>query len=309
MAFSVDDFLKPSQNLSERFAKLENKYSSGDDRYWKLETDKAGNGFAIIRFLPAPEGEDDHFVRIFDHGFKGPTGIYYIEKSLSTIEQPDPLGEYNNMLWNRGDDEGKEQARKQKRRTYYHSNIYVVKDPANPKNEGKVFLYQYGKKILDKIKDAAIPQFEGEEQMDAFNPFIGADFRLKAQQVSGYRNYDKSDFAPSGPMRDPQGNEIDKDRFIELWSKCHSLQKLVAPENFKSYDELQKRLYKVLGLDGSAPAAPLSTFKVDEGVEMPRQQTSAQPNAAPSTPSPLDNVSYDENDDDAIDFFKSLADD
>src|SRR5210317_2517738 len=169
--------------------------SYGDDRLWKPTVDKAGNGYAILRFLPSAEGQDVPWVRYWDHGFKGPTGQWYIEKSLTSIGQQDPVSEYNSVLWNSGRDEDKETARKQKRRLHYVSNILVESDPANPQNEGKVFLFTYGKKIHDKIMDLMQPQFADEDPVNPFDFWEGASFKLKIRNVEGYRNYDKSEFA------------------------------------------------------------------------------------------------------------------
>ena len=183
-----------TQKLVKEVEKMNNAGSSSDERLWKLECDKGGNGYAVIRFLPAPEGEDLPFVKLYSHAFQGPGG-WYIENSLTTLSQKDPMSEYNTMLWNNGTDSGKEQARKQKRKLTYVANIYVVKDPANPSNEGQVMLYKFGKKIFDKITAAMQPEFEDEEAIDPFDFWQGANFKLKAKNVAGYRNYDSSEFA------------------------------------------------------------------------------------------------------------------
>ena len=172
--------------LVKEVEKMNNNGTSGDDRLWKLDVDKSGNGYAVIRFLPAPDGEDLPFVKLYSHAFQGPGG-WYIENSLTTLGQKDPVSEYNTQLWNNGTDSGKETARKQKRKLTYTSNIYVVKDPANPENEGKVFLFKYGKKIFDKLTAAMQPEFEDEEAIDPFDFWQGANFKLKAKNVAGYR--------------------------------------------------------------------------------------------------------------------------
>ena len=136
--------------LVKEVEKMNNTGGNADDRIWKLDVDKSGNGYAVIRFLPAPEGEDLPFVKLYSHAFQGPGG-WFIENSLTTLGQKDPVSEHNSELWNSGSDANKEIARKQKRRLSYYSNIYVVSDPANPENEGKVFLYKYGKKIFDTV--------------------------------------------------------------------------------------------------------------------------------------------------------------
>jgi hypothetical protein len=226
--------------LVKEVEKMNNNASSGDDRVWKLECDKSGNGYAVVRFLPAPNGEDLPFVKLYSHAFQG-SGGWYIENSLTTLNQKDPVSELNSELWNNGTDAGKEIARKQKRKLTYVSNIYVVKDPANPDNEGKVFLYKFGKKIFDKITAAMQPEFEDETPIDPFDFWQGANFKLKAKNVAGYRNYDSSEFAAQGALLD------DDDAMEAIWKKQYSLAELIAADQFKSYDELKKRLDYVLG--------------------------------------------------------------
>jgi hypothetical protein len=244
--------LKKQSKLGNLTAKLvkevekmnNNGGSSGDDRLWKLECDKSGNGYAVIRFLPAPEGEDLPFVKLYSHAFQGPGG-WYIENSLTTLGQKDPVSEHNTMLWNNGTDAGKEQARKQKRKLTYTANIYVVKDPANPSNEGKVFLFKFGKKIFDKLTAAMQPEFEDEEAIDPFDFWQGANFKLKAKNVAGYRNYDSSEFARPDALLD------DDDAMEAIWKRQYSLAELVAADQFKDYDTLKKRLDYVLGNKGT----------------------------------------------------------
>ncbi len=226
--------------LVKEVEKMNNNGSSGDERLWKLECDKSGNGYAVIRFLPAPDGEDLPFVKLYSHAFQGPGG-WYIENSLTTLGQKDPVSEFNTTLWNNGTDAGKDTARKQKRKLTYISNIYVVKDPANPENEGKVFLYKFGKKIFDKLTAAMQPEFEDEEAIDPFDFWQGANFKLKAKNVAGYRNYDSSEFTAVTPVLD------DDDALEGLWKKESSLQEFVGADQFKSYDDLKKRLEYVLG--------------------------------------------------------------
>lgn len=221
-----------------------------DDRFWYPSVDKAGNGYAVVRFLPPAEGEDVPFVRMFEHGFKGPTGSWYIENSLTTIGQKDPVGEYNSQLWNSGLDSDKEIARKQKRKQGFISNVYIVTDQQNPENEGKVFLFKYGKKIFDKLNEVMNPQFADE---DAFNPFdlwAGANFKVKIRNLEGYRNYDKSEFSACGPL------SKDDEEMEGIWKKCHSLKAFHDPSNFKSYDELKAKLNRVLGLDDAGKLTP-----------------------------------------------------
>ena len=283
---------KLSSNSTER--------SYGDDRVWKPEVDKAGNGYAVIRFLPASENEDMPFVRLWDHGFNGPGG-WYIEKSLTSIGHQDPVSEYNSSLWNSGVDSDKEIVRKQKRRLKYYSNIYIVKDSANPSNEGKVFLFQYGKKIFDKLNEAMNPQFEDETPVNPFDFWEGANFNLKIRNVEGYRNYDRSDFSSAGPLLN------DDEELERIWKSQYSLQELVDPKNFKSYDELKAKLYRVLGLDGGKHA-PKTTAEDDEPAVMdfkPRfkEAAASEPKRDDSSPP------WDDDDDDSLSFFKKLAED
>ena len=226
--------------LVKEVEKMNNTGGNTDDRIWKLDVDKGGNGYAVIRFLPAPENEDLPFVKLYSHAFQGPGG-WYIENSLTTLGQKDPVSEYNSLLWNNGTDLGKETARKQKRKLTYVSNVYVVKDPANPENEGKVFLFKYGKKIFDKLTAAMQPEFEDEEAIDPFDFWQGANFKLKAKNVAGYRNYDSSEFAAVSPLLN------DDDALESLWKKQFSLAELVAGDQFKTYEELKTRLDYVLG--------------------------------------------------------------
>jgi hypothetical protein len=241
-----------TEKLVKEVEKMNNSSSNKDERLWSLTVDKAQNGYAVIRFLPAPDGEDLPFVKLYSHAFQG-TGGWYIESSLTTLGQKDPVSELNSELWNNGTDAGKELARKQKRKLTYISNIYVVKDPANPENEGKVFLYKFGKKIFDKLTAAMQPEFEDETAIDPFDFWQGANFKLKAKNVAGYRNYDSSEFATPAPLLD------DDDAMEAVWKKQYSLAELVAPDQFKTYDELKKRLDSVLGSKGSR--------RVDEEVE------------------------------------------
>jgi len=245
--------------LTQELTKINNptSKSSDDDRFWKPEVDKMGNGSATIRFLPAPAGEDMPFVRVWDHGFQGPSGKWYIEKSLTTIGQNDPVAEYNSELWAVSEDDNsptRKQARAQKRRLHFISNILVVRDPANPANEGKVFLYQYGKKIFDKLNDLMNPQFDDETPVNPFDLWAGANFKLKIRKVEGYRNYDKSEF--DSPSAIP-GSDEDLEA---IWNKEYGLQEFIDPKNFKSYDELKAKLNAVLGLtpSGTASASPAS---------------------------------------------------
>ena len=275
----------------------------GDDKFWKPEVDKAGNGYAVLRFLPAPQGEDMPFVRIWDHGFQGPGG-WYIENSLTTLNQEDPVSEYNSKLWNSGHDEDKEIARKQKRRLNYIANVYVVQDSANPSREGQVFLYKFGKKIFDKLNDAMNPQFADEAPINPFDLWEGADFKLKIRQVEGYRNYDKSEFSAVAPIASSKG-ALSEEEMEAVWAQEHSLQEIVDPKNFKSYNELKAKLYKVLGLDGSKHAPNAAAEDNDTGMDFtPKFKEQSAPKAK-TAPAPA--IGNDEDSDDSLDFFKSLA--
>ena len=274
--------------LVKEVEKLNTNGTSGDDRLWKLEVDKSGNGYAVIRFLPAPDGEDLPFVKLYSHAFQG-SGGWYIENSLTTLGQKDPVSEYNSQLWNNGTDAGKDAARKQKRKLTYISNIYVVKDPANPENEGKVFLYKYGKKIFDKLTAAMQPEFEDEEAIDPFDFWQGANFKLKAKNVAGYRNYDSSEFTAVTPLLD------DDDALETVWKKENSLKEFVDADQFKSYDDLKKRLEYVLG-----SRRPDSSFEEED---TDRGAAEELVTAAVSTPP----SSLNEDDDDALSYFQKLA--
>jgi len=280
--------------LVKEVEKMNNNGTSGDDRLWKLDVDKSGNGYAVIRFLPAPNGEDLPFVKLYSHAFQGPGG-WYIENSLTTLGQKDPVSEYNTQLWNNGTDSGKETARKQKRKLTYTSNIYVVKDPANPENEGKVFLYKYGKKIFDKLTAAMQPEFEDEEAIDPFDFWQGANFKLKAKNVAGYRNYDSSEFAAVSPLLD------DDDALEALWKKELSLAEIVAPNQFKSYEDLKRRLDYVLG-----NIAPRQDAEVEDEVEIIERERAEQVVTAAAT-STSRSVTSNEDEDDALSYFAKLA--
>jgi len=262
-----DMMAKLTQELNNT-AQNENQNNFSDDRIWKPERDKSGNGFAIIRFLPQTEGDDLPWARLWNHGFQGPGG-WYIENSLTTIGHKDPVSEYNTMLWNNGTDAGKDQARKQKRRLNYYSNIYVVKDAANPQNEGKVFLYRYGKKIFDKLNECMNPEFEDENPINPFDFWDGADFKLKVRTLDGFVNYDKSEFDAVSPLLGG-----DEDALEKVYSQQHSLSELTQPDNFKSFEELKQKLDRVLGLNEKVgDSEPAPTFS-EEPAEMPRIEKS-----------------------------------
>lgn len=298
MAFnSLSDLRKSSksfENLMKEVEKVANpqQSNSSDDRFWQPEADKAGNGYAVIRFLPAPQGEDLPWVQIWNHGFQGPTGKWYIENSLTSIGKPDPVSEYNSILWNSGSEADKEIARKQKRRLTYIANILVVKDPTNPQNEGKVFLFKFGKKIFEKIKDIMKPQFEDEDPINPFDPWAGANFKVKIRKVEGYRNYDKSEFETISAISE------DDSEIEDIWKKQHSLQAFLAPENFKSYEELKRKLDMVLASPAMAQAKAEHVDLDPDDVVVATKPTAVAAKAKPK----------DEEDDD-LSYFASLAED
>ena len=274
-----------TQKLVKEVEKMNNTNGNNDDRLWKLDVDKSGNGYAVIRFLPAPDGEDLPFVKLYSHAFQGPGG-WYIENSLTTLGQKDPVSEYNTQLWNNGTDAGKDAARRQKRKLTYISNIYVVKDPANPENEGKVFLFKYGKKIFDKLTAAMQPEFEDEEAIDPFDFWQGANFKLKAKNVAGYRNYDSSEFAAVSPLLD------DDDALEALWKKESSLHEFVDADQFKSYSELKKRLGYVLGNKTTTVHEDVETIDEDDNRGSAEELVSGRHRTAASSDDEDDTLSY-----------------
>ena len=275
----------------------------GDDRQqdtnlWKPTVDKAGNGYAVIRFLPSES--EVPWVRYWDHGFKGPTGKWYIEKSLTSIGQQDPLGELNSKLWNSGNEEDREQVRKQKRRLHYVTNILVVSDPSAPENEGKVFMYQFGKKIFDKIQDLMQPQFPGETPVDPFDLWGGADFQLKIRNVEGYRNYDRSEFkAPSGLF---DGDEV---QLQAVLNQLHDINTYVDPTTFKTYDQLSTKLFEVLG--ATAPATVKQEVAMDNVAEPAPAPVASAPEVKVSAAAATAEEAGDEGDEDAFSYFQKLA--
>ena len=265
--------------------------SNEDNRFWTPTVDKAGNGYAVIRFLPEPKGEDLPWVRVFSHGFQGPAGKWYIENSLTTFNEKDPVSEYNSTLWNNGTEAGKEQARKQKRRLSYIANIYVVKDPANPENEGTVRLYKFGKKIFDKLNEKMNPEFEDETATNPFDFWEGADLKLKIRNVEGYRNYDKSEFAEVSPLLDGDDAKLET-----VYDSMFSLQEFLDRKHFKTYAELQAKLDMVLGLAGATATAPSVMSAEENVVEMPVQKEASAPK-----------IESSDSDDENLSFFEKLA--
>ena len=282
---SLDSLVKAAEKQTARTD------NGPDQRLWKPEVDKSGNGYAVLRFLPAPKNEDVPWVKIYDHGFQGPGG-WYIENSRTSLGsgEKDPVSEHNSMLWNSGVESNKEIARKQKRRLKYFSNILMVKDPANPSNEGKVFLYQYGAKIFEKLQNAMQPEFEDETPVNPFDLWEGANFKLKIRNVGGFRNYDMSEFESSSPV------EGDDDKLEEIWNSQYSLVEFLDPKNFKSYEVLQARLNHVLGKP--------NLQVVSDTTEAPVARTAPTPQDEGEIP-----WASDDEDDDSLSFFKKLADD
>tara|TARA_B100002019_G_scaffold149187_1_gene128394 strand:+ start:177 stop:1061 length:885 start_codon:yes stop_codon:yes gene_type:complete len=264
-----------------------NSFGDRDEGYWRPELDKSGNGYAVIRFLPAPEGEELPWARIWNHGFQGPGG-WYIENSLTTLGQKDPVSEYNSQLWNSGIEANKEIARKQKRRLNYTSNVYIIKDPANPQNEGQVKLYRYGKKIFDKINDLMNPEFEDESPVNPFDLWEGANFKMKIRKVEGYSNYDKSEFEAPSALLD------DDERLEEIWNSQTSLKELVSPDKFKTFDELKTKLDRVLGLGATSTPTPNTEEVPFDGGQ-------------PYTPPPKPAAEETTSDDDDLGYFQKLA--
>ena len=287
--------LKKQSTLGSLTAKLVkevekvNNSGGGDDRLWKPELDKTGNGYAVIRFLPAPDGEEIPWAKLYSHAFQGPGG-WYIENSLTTTGGKDPVSDYNRELWNTGTDANKDTVRKQKRKLSYYSNIYVVKDPTNPQNEGKVFLFKFGKKIFDKVMEAMQPEFEDETPINPFDFWQGANFKLKIKKVAGFWNYDSSEFDSVSPLLD------DDDALEALWKKEYSLTAVTAPDQFKSYQDLEKRLKYVLG------QKPAQRRVVDEELE---DESEGRYAAAEKVVTQATKSSEDE--DDALSYFQKLA--
>ena len=287
-----------TQKLVKEVEKMNNTGGGADERLWKPELDKTGNGYAVIRFLPSPDGEDIPWAKLYSHAFQGPGG-WYIENSLTTNGGKDPVSDYNRELWNSGNESDKDTVRKQKRKLSYYSNVYVVKDQVNPQNEGKVFLFKYGKKIFDKVMEAMQPEFEDETPINPFDFWQGANFKLKIVKKDGYWNYDKSEFDVVSPLLD------DDDALEALWKKQYSLAAVTASDQFKTYDVLEKRLKYVLGQGRPAPR------RLDEELEDESEgRGSFTPDfktrkAEETVTAAVSSASADE--DDALSYFQKLA--
>jgi gp32 DNA binding protein like len=297
------------QSSFEKLKSEVNKLASGnekkkDDRFWYPDVDKAGNGYAVIRFLDSPPNEDMPFVRIWSHGFKGPSGMWYIENSLTTIGKQDPVSELNSKLWNESSDDNspqRKQARAQKRKLTYIANVLVVKDSAHPDNEGKVFLFKFGKKIFDKIKNKMDPEFEDETPMNPFDLVKGANFKVKIRNVEGYRNYDMSEFDSPAPL------SKDADDIDRIWNQCYSLQAFLAPDQFKTYEELKAKLEKVLSDNASSASARKADEDEDREEPAPRKAAAA-PSVGKTAEAPRA-VAAASKSDDSLSFFEKLAED
>ena len=287
-----------TQKLVKEVEKMSTSGGGADERLWKPELDKSGNGFAVIRFLPAPDGEDLPWAKMYSHAFQGPGG-WYIENSLTTTGGKDPVSEYNRDLWNSGNEADKDTVRKQKRKLSYYANIYVVKDPTNPQNEGGVFLYKFGKKIFDKVMEAMQPEFEDETPINPFDFWQGANFKLKIVKKDGFWNYDKSEFDSVSPLLE------DDDALEALWKKQYSLTAITAADQFKSYEDLQKRLKYVLG---QKPARRVDEEVFDEDdarVPVASSKPDFASRRAEETVTAAVGSSSDE--DDALSYFQKLA--
>lgn len=290
--------------IAGEFEKIANPQSESksyvDDRFWRLEGDKAGNGTATLRFLPRVEGDELPWVRLFSHGFQGPTGKWYIENSLTTLGENDPVGELNTKLWNSGSEANKEIARKQKRKLSFTANVLIVSDPKHPENEGKVMLFKFGKKIFDKIMDKARPTFEDEKPVNVFDLWEGANFKLRMRKKDGYANYDESVFSEPAPITE------DEDKLLAIVNAQHKLTEFTDRKNFKSYDELKKKLEEVLSGDSFASK---SAAEIADEEDRPVRAASEPVKSAPaftpkaSKPAPADV----DDDEDVMAYFEKIA--
>ena len=280
--------------LQKELQKSTNANSSGDERLWKPALDASGNGYAVIRFLPAPEGESLPWAKLYNHAFQGPGG-WLIDNCPTTKGEQCPVCAANNKLWNSGVESDKEIARQRKRKLSYYSNIYVIKDSANPENEGKVFLYKYGKKIHDKVLAAMQPEFDDETPVNPFDLWEGANFKLKIRTIGGYWNYDASEFAA------PSALSADDDEMEQLWKQAYSLEAFTTADQFKAYDEIESRMNTVLGV-----ARPVQQAQYDEEEDPIPTGGFNSPDITPKAPAP--SVSTNEtDDDDALSYFQRLA--
>jgi len=299
---SFNELKKKSKvsNLEDLVKKLEDqnkKESYRDERFWRPEMDKSGNGFAIIRFLPEVAEEDLPWVKYYNHAFNGPGG-WYIENCLTSLGQKDPVSELNTQLWNSGVESDKNIARDRRRKLHYVSNILIVSDPSNPQNEGKVFLFRYGSKIFEKIQEAMKPEFKDEEAINPFDFWKGANFRLKIRKVAGYTNYDKSEFdAPSSVLGG------DDAKLEQLWKTQYPLKEFIDPKNFKTYDELKDRMFQVLGGDIRAASTHNGTIENVSSEDFQEKRSAVIKSKKPVAEEDVSETT------DALDYFSKLADD
>lgn len=297
---SFKDMKKKSTDFSKIQDALEKQVKGSesykDDRFWKPELDSASNGYAVIRFLPPVEGEDVPWVRVFNHGFQGKGG-WFIENCPTTIGGKCPVCEANSELWNSGSDDDKEVARARKRKLTYISNVLVVSDPKNPQNEGKVFLFKYGKKIFDKIMEKLQPEFDDDEAVNVFDFWKGADFKLKIRKVAGYVNYDKSEFDNAAPLMGGDDAKLEG-----VWKQQHKLQEFIQASEFKSYDELSTKMKSVLKESTAGAKTAEDMDGVESQFEAPKFKTSKPPKMAEKK-APSD----DAEEEDAASYFERLA--
>ena len=285
--------------IAGEFEKIANPESTSksytDDRIWRLEGDKAGNGTATIRFLPRVEGDELPWVKIFSHGFQGPTGKWYIENSLTTLGENDPVGELNSRLWNSGVQANQDIARKQKRKLSFIANVLIVSDPKHPENEGKVMLFKFGKKIFDKIMDKARPTYEDETPVNVFDLWEGANFKLRMRKKDGFTNYDESSFMDKTPV------SSDEQEMLRVVNSQYKLSEFLDRKNFKTYDELKRKLEEVLSGDSFSSKSAADIAEEEDRPVASAPQIESKP--APT----MKSVSSDEDDDDVMSYFEKIA--
>jgi len=282
-----------TEKLIKQVEKLNDTGSKDDERFWKPVMDKGGTGSAVVRFLPAPAGCDLPWAQVWSHAFQGPGGKWMIDNCLTTLGQPCPVCESNRELWNTGSKDNQNIVRDRKRKLSYYANIYIVKDPANPQNEQKTFLYKFGKKVFDKIMASMQPEFDDEKPVNPFDFWEGANFKLKLRKVEGYWNYDKSEFAESGPLLD------DDDELEKIYKSLYDLNEFTDVKNFKSYEDLKKRLDQVLGTKGTTRRQDPEVLDEEEEFEPIKEKVSVRASSA-------SNDDEDE-EDDAMSYFSKLA--
>jgi gp32 DNA binding protein like len=294
------DFTAITKAFEEVVNPTSNAKGFNDDRYWKLVRDKAGNGSAVIRFLPEINEGDLPWVKIYDHGFQGPSGRWYIENSLRTIGEDDPLGLVNSKLWNSGSDADKETARKQKQRTKYISNVLIISDPANSENNGQVKLFSYGKKIFEMIMDHVRPTFEDEAPVNVFDLWNGANLRLKIRQADGWPSYDKSSWESPSELFDG-----DEDKLLAVVKKRHDIQELLDRKHFKSFEELSKKLNEVLNVENEfmPNAASLAQSAASFGTPEPKVQSAPAMKSSEAKPA----YNQENENSDVLAYFQQLA--